>query len=86
VEHAAQGIRISSAHPGGAHLAPMTAAIFAKMSEEARAAAQSAPDQHPIGRSAQPEEQAAVICFLSSDAASNVVAAAFSVDGGLTQV
>jgi NAD(P)-dependent dehydrogenase (short-subunit alcohol dehydrogenase family) len=85
VEYAAQGIRINSVHPGGV-ITPMTAAIFAKMSEEARAAAQNAPDQHPIGHSSQPEEQAAVICFLSSDAASNVVAAAFSVDGGLTQV
>lgn len=85
VEYAAKGIRINSVHPGGV-ITPMTTAIFAAMSEEARKAAQEAPDQHPIGRSSQPEEQAAVICFLSSDAASNVVAAAFSVDGGLTQV
>lgn len=85
VEYAAKGIRINSVHPGGV-ITPMTEAIFATMNEEARKAAQEVPDQHPIGRSSQPEEQAAVICFLSSDAASNVVAAAFSVDGGLTQV
>jgi NAD(P)-dependent dehydrogenase (short-subunit alcohol dehydrogenase family) len=85
VEYAAKGIRINSVHPGGV-ITPMTTAIFAAMSEEARKAAQEAPDQHPIGHSSQPEEQAAVICFLSSDAASNVVAAAFSVDGGLTQI
>lgn len=85
VEYAAQGIRINSVHPGGV-ITPMTVAIFAAMSKEARKAAQEVPDQHPLGRSAQPEEQAAVICFLSSDAASNVVAAAFSVDGGLRQV
>lgn len=84
VEYAAQGIRINSVHPGGV-ITPMTQEIFSAMSEEARKAAQEAPDQHPIGRSSQPEEQAAVICFLSSDAASNVVAAAFPVDGGLTQ-
>lgn len=85
VEYAAQGIRINSVHPGGV-ITPMTAAIFGAMSEDARKMAQEAPDQHPLGRSSQPEEQAEVICFLSSDAASNVVAAALSVDGGLTQV
>jgi NAD(P)-dependent dehydrogenase (short-subunit alcohol dehydrogenase family) len=85
VEYAAKGIRINSVHPGGV-ITPMTAAIFATMSEEARKSAQEAPDQHPIGHSSQPQEQAEVICFLSSDAASFVVAAAFSVDGGLTQV
>ncbi len=85
VEYASQGIRINSVHPGGV-ITPMTAAIFATLSEQAREAMQSAPDQHPIGHSAQPAEIAEVICFLASDAASNVVAAAFSVDGGLTQV
>jgi NAD(P)-dependent dehydrogenase (short-subunit alcohol dehydrogenase family) len=84
VEYAAKGIRINSIHPGGV-ITPMTEAIFATMSPEARNAAQEAPDQHPIGHSSQPEDQAAMICFLSSNEASNVVAAAFAVDGGLTQ-
>lgn len=85
VEYAAKGIRINSVHPGGV-ITPMTESISTEMSEKAgNTTAQKPPDPHPIGHSSQPAEQAAVICFLSSDAASNVVAAAFTVDGGLTQ-
>lgn len=40
----------------------------------------------PIRRLARPEEIAAVIVFLCSDAASNVVGAAWSVDGGAVPV
>lgn len=39
---------------------------------------------YPIGRIAQPQEVANVICFLASDAASFVNGAVWTVDGGLT--
>ena len=40
----------------------------------------------PLGRLAEPEEIAAVIVFLCSEAASNVAGAAWSVDGGAVPV
>jgi 3-oxoacyl-[acyl-carrier protein] reductase len=40
----------------------------------------------PLGRLAEPDEVAAVIVFLSSQAASNVTGAAWSVDGGAVPV
>lgn len=39
---------------------------------------------YPLGRVAQPEEVAHVICFLASGAASFVTGAVWSVDGGIT--
>jgi NAD(P)-dependent dehydrogenase (short-subunit alcohol dehydrogenase family) len=40
----------------------------------------------PLGRLAEPEEIAAVVVFLCSEAASNVTGAAWSVDGGAVPV
>jgi NAD(P)-dependent dehydrogenase (short-subunit alcohol dehydrogenase family) len=40
----------------------------------------------PLGRLAEPEEIAAVICFLSSDRASYVTGSAWSVDGGTVPI
>ena len=40
----------------------------------------------PLGRLAEPEEIAAVICFLCSDRASYVTGSAWSVDGGTVPI
>jgi 3-oxoacyl-[acyl-carrier protein] reductase len=63
--------------PGG--LADQSAAARGITREEALAAARS---RVPLGRFGTPAEVAAVIAFLCSEAASNVVGAAWSVDGG----
>lgn len=86
VEYASQGIRINAVNPGGV-ATPMVARLFeqiAAQDPEAAAALQNAPDSHPLGRSAQPEEIASVIAFLASDDASDVVGVCLPVDGGLT--
>jgi NAD(P)-dependent dehydrogenase (short-subunit alcohol dehydrogenase family) len=83
VEYAAAGVRVNAVNPGGIET-PMVAKLFAEMPAETRAAMAEAPDQHPLGRSAQPEEIAAVIAFLASAEASDVVGACVAVDGGLT--
>lgn len=46
--------------------------------------ARSFADQQPIGRLIEPQEVAAVIAFLASDAAGAVTGAVFSADGGLS--
>jgi 3-oxoacyl-[acyl-carrier protein] reductase len=48
-------------------------------------ALESAASKIPLGRMGEPDEIAAVIVFLCSEAASNVTGAAWSVDGGTVQ-
>jgi 3-oxoacyl-[acyl-carrier protein] reductase len=45
-------------------------------------ALEAAADRIPLGRLGEPDEIAAVIVFLCSEAAANVAGAAWSVDGG----
>jgi len=48
-------------------------------------ALRAAAERIPIGRLGEPEDIAAVIVFLCSEAAANVTGAAWSVDGGTVQ-
>ncbi|MFL5855946.1 MAG: SDR family NAD(P)-dependent oxidoreductase, partial [Solirubrobacteraceae bacterium] len=66
--------------PGG--LADQAAQRSGTSREEAL---QAAAGKIPLGRLGEPEEIAAVIVFLCSEAASNVAGAAWSVDGGTVQ-
>ncbi len=84
-EYAAQGVRINAVNPGGV-TTPMTEAVYANLTEEQAAAMAQAPDPHPIGRPAQPEEIANVITFLLSDEATDVIGHNLAVDGGMTIV
>lgn len=79
VEYAQAGVRINAVNPGGVNT-PLIAALAADMPEEAR----EAPNAHPIGRSAEPEEIARAVVWLCSEEPSFVVGHNFTVDGGLT--
>jgi len=77
LEHARDGIRINAVCPGGVRT-PMLEA-FAGSEAALEAMGQTAP----MRRLASPEEIAAAIVWLCSDAASFVTGTAMSVDGGV---
>jgi NAD(P)-dependent dehydrogenase (short-subunit alcohol dehydrogenase family) len=77
LEHARDGIRINAVCPGGVRT-PMLEA-FAGSETAIEAMGRTAP----MHRLAQPEEIAAAIVWLCSDAASFVTGTALSVDGGV---
>lgn len=70
---AKQGVRVNSVHPGF-----IQTPILGETDQQMLA------DITPMGRIGQPEEMAAVICFLASDEASFVTGAEFVADGGYT--
>lgn len=81
-EVAGHGIRVNAVCPGPV-ATPMLESI---MASAAGGAAQKVEEQvlraTPMARLADPREIAAVICFLTSDAASYVTGVAWPVDGG----
>ncbi|GGS91247.1 oxidoreductase [Streptomyces toxytricini] len=76
LELAGSGIRVNSVHPGMT-LTPMTAPIGIQAGEGRFPGA-------PLGRVGTPEETAAAVAFLLSDAAAYITGAELSVDGGWT--
>ncbi len=78
LEYVKAGIRVNAVCPGSI-LTPM---IEASMSAHPELT-ESVLSKHPIGRFGKPEEIAEAVLWLCSDAASFVVGAAFSVDGGV---
>jgi len=78
VEYASRGIRINSVCPGVVETPMVDSLIGTNAGRVAMAAL------HPIGRFARPAEIADVVLWLSSSAASFVVGASISVDGGST--
>jgi NAD(P)-dependent dehydrogenase (short-subunit alcohol dehydrogenase family) len=75
LDHAATGIRVNAVLPGG---------VRTNIASHLHLPPSEGPDPHPLGRSAEPEELAAAICWLLSDEASFAVGTAMVVDGGLT--
>ena len=81
IDHATHGIRINAVLPGGTLTPMLTGAMANDPGLESALAA-----VHPMNRFAQPEEIAAMACFLLSDAASFATGGAYVVDGGHTAI
>jgi 3-oxoacyl-[acyl-carrier protein] reductase len=84
VNAVAPGITASELWTGRGGLADQE--IAAGRAEDRRAAMAAAASRVPLGRFAEPDEIASVIVFLCSERASDVVGAAWSVDGGAVPV
>lgn len=76
LDHAASGVRINAVAPGGVKTNIAAHLHLPDM--------EGAPDIHPLGRSADPDELASAIAWLASDEASFTVGTVMLVDGGLT--
>ncbi len=76
-EYAKQGIRINSICPG-VITTPLSQELF-----EDPAIFEFAKSLHPMGRIGKPEEAAAAVAFLCSDAASFITGIQMPVDGGM---
>ena len=84
VEYAGQGVRVNCVCPGTVADTAIGQQILG--TDRSDAAMQKRLQKYPIGRFGQPEEIAATVLFLASDAASFVCGVVLAVDGGMTAV
>ncbi len=81
LEAAPHGVRVNALIPGTIDT-PMIHRELAAASDPADSISKMAAS-HPLGRLGRPDEVAAAVLFLASDAASFITGSALSVDGGL---
>ena len=87
-ELAPQGIRVNNVLPGSIHTDRIEEIIRASAQRSGRSVDETRlarANEVPLGRLGLPEELAAVVAFLASEAASFVTGTSISVDGGLTR-
>jgi NAD(P)-dependent dehydrogenase (short-subunit alcohol dehydrogenase family) len=80
IEYAGQGLRINAICPGMI----LTPPVQQHLQDSPEGEAWAKEQLEPIGRFGRPEEVAATVLWLCSDAASYVVGHALVVDGGFT--
>jgi NAD(P)-dependent dehydrogenase (short-subunit alcohol dehydrogenase family) len=83
LDHAAEGVRINAVCPGDVET-PMLYRSGATHGLHRKAALRAANESSRTGRVTTPEEVAALVAFLASDAAAQITGAALPIDGGNT--
>ena len=83
LDHAAEGVRINAVCPGDVET-PMLYRSGATHGFDRKAALSAANESSRTGRVTTPEEVAALVAFLASDAAAQITGAAIPIDGGNT--
>ena len=82
VDYAAYNIRVNCICPGTT-LTPLIERLF-ELEKDPETAKNVIAARHPLGRFAQPEENAQAVLFLASEEASFITGATLPVDGGYT--
>jgi len=83
LDHAGDGLRVNAICPGGVDT-PMLAGRAEDLDKDVDDFLEELADHSPNGRIASPEEIAALVLFLASDAARHITGTAIPIDGGLT--